>query len=167
MRTIFSILGLAGHLTSARPSQQDDTTLVVSVTDCLTAHGVPYAVKGSADWTSLTTPFNLRLQYQPAVVTIPNTADQVSSSVICAAAAGLKAQAKGGGHSYASFSSGGRDGSMVVDMQKFSEITVDQSKSILSSVLPGYFRPGCRRFSPLRQYVDPWRRDLNDMPVIY
>ncbi|KAG9232107.1 glucooligosaccharide oxidase-like protein [Amylocarpus encephaloides] len=98
-----------------------------SVTSCLTSRQVPYSVKGSVNYSSLSTPFNLRLPYQPAVITIPSTLDQVSYSVTCAAAAGLKVQAKGGGHSYASFSIGGQDGSLIIDMQTFSSITVDQS----------------------------------------
>jgi FAD/FMN-containing dehydrogenase len=47
--------------------------------------------------------------------------------VTCAAAAGLKVQPKSGGHSYASYSSGGQNGSLIVDLEKFGEITVDQS----------------------------------------
>ena len=104
----------------------DDSCDVVS---CLESKNVPYSVEGSADWTNLSTPFNLRLIYTPAVITIPTTEDQVSDSVICAAEANLKVQAKGGGHSYASFSSGGKDGSAVIEMRAFDEITVDQSMS--------------------------------------
>jgi FAD/FMN-containing dehydrogenase len=97
------------------------------VIHCLTAKGVPYADQSSANWTALSTPFNLRLIYEPAVITIPETPGQVSKSIICAAAAGLKVQAKGGGHSYASFSSGGKNGSMIIDMENFGSIAVDQS----------------------------------------
>lgn len=95
---------------------------------CLTAGNVPYATPDSPNWTALSTPFNLRLQYDPAVITIPETQDQVSTSIACAAAAGLKVQPKGGGHSYASYSTGGQNGSLVIEMENFSEITVDQSK---------------------------------------
>ncbi|CAG8973010.1 hypothetical protein HYALB_00007858 [Hymenoscyphus albidus] len=98
-----------------------------AVTNCLDAKKVPYAIDGSANWTALTTPYNLRLAYKPAVVTIPETAEQVGFSITCAAMSNLKVQPKGGGHSYASFSSGGQDGSVIVDMEKFSSITVDQT----------------------------------------
>ena len=43
----------------------------------------------------------------------------------CAAEGGLKVQARSGGHSYAAFSSGGRDGGMVVDLRFFNGATVD------------------------------------------
>ena len=99
------------------------------VIDCLNIHNVPYVDKSSTNWSSYSTPYNLRLVYEPAVITIPETPEQVSSSVTCAAAASLKVQAKGGGHSYASYSSGGQDGSLIIEMEKFASIEVDQSKS--------------------------------------
>ncbi len=96
--------------------------------DCLASNNVPYVVKSSSNWTSYATPFNLRLIYEPAVITIPETPEQVSFSVTCAAAASLKVQAKGGGHSYASYSSGGQDGSLIIEMEKFASVDVDKSK---------------------------------------
>lgn len=98
------------------------------VINCLESCNVPYVTDSSSNWTAFATPFNLRLAYQPAVITIPEIEEQVSKSVTCAAAAKLRVQAKGGGHSYASYSSGGQNGSLIIDMENFSEITVDQSK---------------------------------------
>jgi FAD/FMN-containing dehydrogenase len=98
------------------------------VTKCLSFHKVPFVISNSPNWTSYTTPHNLRLLYEPAVITIPETAQDVSASVNCAAAAKLKVQPKGGGHSYASYSSGGRDGSLIVDMEKFDLVDVDRCK---------------------------------------
>lgn len=95
--------------------------------DCLENYQVPYFTSESADWTAYQTPFNLRLPYTPAIITVPTNEAQVSASITCAAAASLKVQAKGGGHSYASFSSGGQNGSLIIDMENFSVITVDQS----------------------------------------
>ncbi|EKD20480.1 glucooligosaccharide oxidase [Drepanopeziza brunnea f. sp. 'multigermtubi' MB_m1] len=100
------------------------------VLDCLTSKNVPFVVKSDGNWTSYATPYNLRLVYEPAVITVPETPEQVASSVTCAAAASLKVQAKGGGHSYASYSSGGKDGSLIVDMEKFASIDVDKSTFI-------------------------------------
>lgn len=97
------------------------------VLSCLDKCHVPYVTSSSANWTDFQTPFNLRLEYEPAVITIPENEEQVGQSVTCAAAAGLKVQPKSGGHSYASYSSGGQNGSLIVDLEKFGEITVDQS----------------------------------------
>ncbi|TAQ88941.1 hypothetical protein B7494_g2713 [Chlorociboria aeruginascens] len=97
---------------------------------CLESHNVPYFTSLSSQWAALSTPYNLRLVYQPAIITLPTTADQVSDSVTCAAQANLKVQPKGGGHSYASFSSGGQNGSLIVDMENFNTIDVDQSSGV-------------------------------------
>ncbi|TGO87696.1 hypothetical protein BPOR_0209g00040 [Botrytis porri] len=84
--------------------------------ECLQARFVPYSNATSPNWANLTTPFNLRLQYTPTAVTLPKAQEQVANCVVCAARAGLKVQPRGGGHSYASYSMGGRNGSVVVDM---------------------------------------------------
>jgi len=115
---------LISHLIHASPSQLRARS---TIEDCLTTNNVPYAVQSSANWTALSTPYNLALVYVPAVITIPQTPDDVSASITCAAAAGLKVQAKGGGHSYASYSSGGQNGSLVIEMENFASIEVDQS----------------------------------------
>jgi hypothetical protein len=120
-----------------------------SVIECLTKHDVPFETSCSSNWTDLILPYvsfpavslvvglfllhrssysfryNLRLSWEPSIVTLPYTSDHVSRSVTCAAAAGLKVQAKSGGHSYASFSTGGQDGSLIVNLQNFNSIKVD------------------------------------------
>ncbi|TGO67091.1 hypothetical protein BOTNAR_0048g00210 [Botryotinia narcissicola] len=98
--------------------------------ECLQARSVPYSNANSPNWANLTTPFNLCLQYTPTAVTLPKTQEQVGNSIVCAARAELKVQPRGGGHSYASFSIGGQNGSVVVDMSGFDEILVDQKTYI-------------------------------------
>jgi len=98
--------------------------------DCLHAKAVPTTLNSSSDWTSLTTAFNLRLQYTPVVVTIPETPQQVSDSITCAAAAGIKVQPRSGGHSYGSYSLGGKNGSLTIDLQKFNEVSLDKGRQL-------------------------------------
>ena len=50
--------------------------------------------------TSWVQPYNLDIQVVPAAVVRPQTAEDVSGIVKCAAANNLKVQAKSGGHSY-------------------------------------------------------------------
>ncbi|KAE8440923.1 hypothetical protein EG329_006320 [Mollisiaceae sp. DMI_Dod_QoI] len=114
------------HAASLRTRNQSS-----SVFDCLTAHGVTYLTSSSPNWTAYEAPYNLRLPYTPAVITVPENDAEVAASVTCAAAASLKVQAKGGGHSYASYSSGGQNGSLIIELEKFDEITVDQSTFIV------------------------------------
>lgn len=127
---ISSILSLAAHswpLPSriALQLKARQTPLIA----CLSNASVPYSVSTSSDWTKLVTPYNLRLQYVPIAITLPKTHHHVSDSVTCASASGVKVQAKSGGHSYASFSSGGQNGSLIVDLQNFNSIEVDNCET--------------------------------------
>ena len=86
---------------------------------------VPVKFTSSSDFSALAQPYNLRLAYTPAVIVLPTTTKHVSDAVLCAAKSKVKVQAKGGGHSYASYSSGGQSGSMVIDLEGFQNVTVD------------------------------------------
>ncbi len=108
-----------------------------SLSGCLASKNVPTSLIASSDWSSLISPYNLRLAYTPAAVTLPTTVQQIADSVLCAAGAGVKVQAKSGGHSYASFSSGGQDGSLIVDMQEFNSIYVNSSTFVEQLSLNG------------------------------
>ncbi|KAA8564783.1 hypothetical protein MFRU_008g03760 [Monilinia fructicola] len=126
---IVSTLTTTSLSTSLSPGDQEfpptpDSSKILQ--KCLQAHSVPYSNSTSPNWANLTTPFNLRLPYTPTAVTLPKTPEEVGHSVTCAAKAGLKVQPRGGGHSYASYSIGGHNGSVVVDMSGFDDIVVDQ-----------------------------------------
>lgn len=127
LRGFVGVLAIATTVTSLsfQPKRSDSSS---SIIECLDNHHAHYAVSTSANWTQLITPYNLRLSYTPVVVVLPETSEEVGDAVICAAAAGLKVQPKGGGHSYASYSSGGRDGSVVIDLESFNSVEVDQSQ---------------------------------------
>lgn len=83
-----------------------------------------------AEYADLAAPYNLRLPYKPAVIVLPITEQHIQDAVVCAAQAGLKVQAKSGGHSYASFSSGGKDGAMVINLQSFQTIQLDKTSGV-------------------------------------
>jgi FAD binding domain len=137
MNSIIAIviaLAFLFNSTSGKPVQYSASSQInsrqQSLSDCLSAHNVPTKLISSPDWSTFESPYNLRLVYVPAAITLPTTPQQVSDSVTCAAAAGAKVQAKSGGHSYASFSSGGQDGSLIVDLQEFNSISVDSTTFI-------------------------------------
>ena len=92
--------------------------------DCLGAKQVPVSFTNSAGFSALAQPYNLRLVYTPAVIVLPTTTQHIIDAVLCAGKSNIKVQAKGGGHSYASFSSGGQNGAMVIDLESFQQITV-------------------------------------------
>lgn len=95
-----------------------------SLVDCLNSKSVPIRLTSSSDFQDLAKPFNLRLAYIPAVIVLPTTTNHISDAVLCAGQHRVKVQAKSGGHSYASYSSGGQNGSMVIDLENFQEISL-------------------------------------------
>lgn len=103
---------------------------VAGLKGCLKNASVPTSFATDNDWHTWSIPYNLRLPVTPAVVTLPTTPDQVASAIQCAAQNGLKVQAKSGGHSYASFSHGGVDGAVVVDLIRFQDVVVDAKSGV-------------------------------------
>jgi hypothetical protein len=96
----------------------------------LNSKNVPYKMTSDAAYAELIEPYNLRLPYKPAVVVLPITNQHVQDAVVCAGQAKLKVQARSGGHSYAAIGLGGKDGSMVIDLQSFQTISLDKTTSV-------------------------------------
>ena len=132
--TFISLLFLAPAVLSVPLNNQStpDVKGSSNFQDCLNTGKVPYRTQSSYDFSQYASPYNTRLPWKPAVIVLPTTAQHVSSAVICAGQASLKVQPKSGGHSYASFGLGGQDGSMVIDMEFFQNITVDSATHIAS-----------------------------------
>jgi FAD/FMN-containing dehydrogenase len=111
------------HLALGNPSAQAAPPSTLSA--CLNSKNVPIRLMSSPDFAQRSRPFNLRLRYTPAVIVLPTTVKHVSDAVVCASKNGVKVQAKSGGHSYASYAFGGRDGIMTIDLESFQEISLD------------------------------------------
>ena len=110
-----SCTGASFSSTSSQPNAP--TASSTTLQDCLAAKDVPVSFISSSDFAALAQPYNLRLPYTPAVIVLPTTVAHISDAVVCAGQNSIKVQAKSGGHSYASYSSGGQNGSMVIDLQ--------------------------------------------------
>ncbi|KAI9829042.1 MAG: hypothetical protein M1832_000065 [Thelocarpon impressellum] len=108
-------------------SRQDRTAALI---DCLLSAQVPTKWQADGDFAELSEAYNLRLKYTPAAIALPNTPEEVSRAVGCAASSGIKVQARSGGHGYAAFALGGQDGSLVVDLRAFQEITLNQTTNV-------------------------------------
>ncbi|KAF4342092.1 reticuline oxidase [Fusarium beomiforme] len=72
-------------------------------------------------------PFNLGRVVFPAAVVRPNTDDQISGFVRCAAENNIKVQARSGGHSYANYGAGGHNGSLSIDMINYRYVKLDKT----------------------------------------
>lgn len=139
-----------GSPSSTKAVPSPSATPAGTVLQCLNGKNVPYKMTSDAGYSDLIEPYNLRLPYTPAVMVIPTTNQNVQDAVVCAGQAKLKVQARSGGHSYASNGLGGKDGSMVIDLQSFQTISLDKSSGIatvgggvrLGNLADGIFNQG-------------------------
>jgi FAD/FMN-containing dehydrogenase len=144
------ILGLGSTLSNASPFNKQE-----ALADCLSKAGVPTDGAGTDDWKLDVAPFNLQLNFTPVAIAVPATVQHIQDAVACAAKLGVKANAKCGGHSYASFGLGGEDGHLTVEMDRMNVVTLDKSSGIavveggsrLGHVASELYNQGKRAFS--------------------
>lgn len=103
----------------------------------LAKSSVPFKKPSDPDWATYSTTFNTRLPVAPVVVVLPTTVEHICDAVRCANQQGFKVQARSGGHSYASYSNGGMDGAMIVDLRKLQFIRCDDKCDGVVTVQPG------------------------------
>ncbi|KAI8948152.1 Glucooligosaccharide oxidase [Xylaria longipes] len=94
----------------------------MDISSTLESLGIETRTPFKPEWNLYCRTYNSRVPVIPEIVILPATIEQVSQAVRCAASYGLKVQARSGGHSYASHSNGGADGSAVVDLRKLQNI---------------------------------------------
>ncbi|KIJ36190.1 Glucooligosaccharide oxidase [Sphaerobolus stellatus SS14] len=82
---------------------------------------------GDSSFAGASQAFNFRYTFTPAVVTTPNTPQDVSTIIQAAAANGFQVAARSGGHSYIANGVGGRDNVVILDMKNFNSISIDPS----------------------------------------
>ncbi|CAE7214923.1 hypothetical protein CFE70_009852 [Pyrenophora teres f. teres 0-1] len=97
-----------------------------AVDDCLKSRQVPVYAAGTADYAQGIKPFNLRLSFTPASYAVPQTIKHIQDAVACGAANKIPVTPKCGGHSYAAHGLGGENAHLIIDMQRFNGVTVDQ-----------------------------------------
>ncbi|KAI1131750.1 hypothetical protein F5Y10DRAFT_285684 [Nemania abortiva] len=87
-------------------------------------------------------PWNLVHEVVPAAVVRPNSAEQVAAVVKCGAEHNVKVQAKSGGHSYANYGLGGRDGAISIDLENFQYVELDTAEDSWQARVGGGTRLG-------------------------
>lgn len=81
------------------------SSIVLSLRECLDGAGIQdYAFPSHPLYSLLKVKrWNLDIDVNPAVVTVPETAEQIAAVVACAKERGLKVQPKSGGHSFGNY----------------------------------------------------------------
>ncbi|POY71705.1 hypothetical protein BMF94_5297 [Rhodotorula taiwanensis] len=93
-----------------------------SLAGCLYNAGLSPVTMAMSDYGSDSAAYNQRLQPEPTAILYPSSHDEIASALSCASQTGAKVSARGGGHSYASYS---LDGDLVIDLGNYRNITVD------------------------------------------
>jgi FAD/FMN-containing dehydrogenase len=124
---LFALLGLAPTSHAAADST------AATLAECLATAGVPVDETGTPDYELDATSFNLRLPYTPVAVVAATTEKHIQDAVTCARELGVKATAKCGGHSYASFGLGGEDGHLVIEMSRMNKVVLDNTTGIATA----------------------------------
>lgn len=117
---------LSAMLQLSNPSPGQTNTL----RECLLGKAVPASYPTSPGFAELALPFNRRFSYTPVAIATPLTSTDVANSVSCARLNGVKVQARSGGHAYAAYSLGGKNGSLVIDLRNFKSVDLDEATAI-------------------------------------
>ncbi|KAF5342404.1 hypothetical protein D9611_001388 [Ephemerocybe angulata] len=91
----------------------------------LTEKGFNFTYPGDVGFQTASEAFNLRYTYRPAIVAFPTTIDHVSQIVRVGYEEGYNVVARSGGHSYIAAGLGGKNNSIVIDMQNFNALSYD------------------------------------------
>jgi FAD/FMN-containing dehydrogenase len=103
-------------------AQNSSVDSTARLTSALAKASIPFHTCSSPLYSQYTRPYNRQFSYKPVGVAIPENEEQVAQAIRAARAVGVKVQALSGGHSYAAHSTGGRDGSLIIDLQKFQKV---------------------------------------------
>lgn len=122
-------LALSAHQVAPTPistRQSDGATVSASLRGCLAQSGVDLSYPYSPDYGTLDTLQNAAIDAKkPGVFTLPTSEDEVKKVVKCVADEGGDKQlsTRSGGHGYAGYALGSKDGWVVVDLKNMNQVT--------------------------------------------
>ncbi|KAJ7042761.1 glucooligosaccharide oxidase [Mycena alexandri] len=94
--------------------------------------GVTSFFPGDAGYANASRPFNLRFTLEPVAIVYPETVQELADIVKIGKANRLRVSARSGGHSYIANGLGGENGTLVIDLARFTNITVNpESKTVV------------------------------------
>ncbi|KAK0528197.1 hypothetical protein OC834_004143 [Tilletia horrida] len=123
---LVSALAVLGPVRSAPLEPRALTSTVRSCFDSNPNLNIVYP--SDASYSDLAKSTAARFNYQPSAIALPSGPSDVQAVIRCVGKANgnVQAIARGGGHSYEAYSSGGRDGVVVIDLRRMKNISVNQ-----------------------------------------
>ncbi|KAL1738003.1 hypothetical protein HDZ31DRAFT_51612 [Schizophyllum fasciatum] len=100
---------------------------VEALRGALDTAGVQTVFPGDVAYANASIAFNLRYAVSPIAIAYPTSVEQVGAAVAAGAKQHYAISARSGGHSYVAGGLGGQDGSLVIDMSNFENMTVDEN----------------------------------------
>lgn len=113
-------------------SRSENVTSLNELHNCLSSIGGNPQLSYSTDatYTNLSSSYNPLFHYQPLLIALPTSENEVASIVKCVSIhkGEFKLTPRSGGHSYEAYSLGGRNGSIVIDLSHLQSITINSGK---------------------------------------
>ncbi|KAK0562809.1 hypothetical protein OC861_005121 [Tilletia horrida] len=127
---------LIGGAASAPSHTLETRALTSAVRSCLdSTPNLNIVYPSDSTYADLAKSTAARFNYQPAAIGLPANPTDVQAIVRCVGKGNGQTQmiARGGGHSYEAYSTGGRDGVLVLDLRNMKGITVNSNQTAFVS----------------------------------
>ncbi|CAH0475473.1 unnamed protein product [Peronospora belbahrii] len=128
-RAIFALCSL---ITAQRGFADASVTTQTDIGACLKKAGIEHSVPTTSTWAIDTEAWNSRVSPNPSSVVFPQTEEEVSAALKCAASCGVKVTTLGGNRSFSSMGFGRNDGALVINLKYMSHLKYDKSTKLLS-----------------------------------
>lgn len=126
--------------TSKTFSSISKRTVPKSFTACLKSYKVEYLDSKSKDYNQYSSPYNQRIKNKADVIVVARDIKDIADSVYCASKSDVTVQARAGGHSYASYSSGNSKGGLVIDLRYLDSVKYSSKSN--TAIVEGGIRLG-------------------------
>ncbi|THU86324.1 glucooligosaccharide oxidase [Dendrothele bispora CBS 962.96] len=104
-------------------------SVIADLRSDLAAANISNVFPGDSGYAKASEPFNLRFDYHPAAITFPSSPQEVSAVVKLGSDHNLNIVPRGGGHSYIANGLGGKNGTLIVDINRFNNIQINPSSN--------------------------------------
>ncbi|KXT03356.1 hypothetical protein AC578_3975 [Pseudocercospora eumusae] len=123
--TIGLLILCAASLSVADLMQRSAPPLPQAIQTCLEKTGLTLITPSSTDYNTTAKSQNTIYNYQPSAILSPTSTSETASIISCLTSGEIKVSPFGGGHGYASYALGGKDGFAVIDNRNLNTININ------------------------------------------
>ncbi|KAF9164014.1 hypothetical protein DFQ26_001892 [Actinomortierella ambigua] len=127
------LLALAAALALLGTIQAAPTDLVSCLSDIKSTSNASYlTTQASASYKTERLVFDRNFDYLPLAIYHPGSEEDAAAAIQCAATYNVAVTPRSGGHSYEGYGNGGKDGSLVMNVDKLQKIEFDPATGIVT-----------------------------------